>query len=258
MTPTAAEVIDPTCQLQDAPEFWRFTPCNGNKVPINPGTGRPANDWQLNPYTLTDIATLNGNAPAIGLMTGPASLTLCVDFDGPGSDQTFKHHLHRSVDDLPETLAWTSGRPNRHQRAYLVPEDWLDKLKYQKLKTEGNGDVELRWRGNQSIIAGPHPNKYGDGWGYYDWCPGCSPADGMELAEAPEWLLQAMAPARNQKTGFLSKEAKDKLGEFAGSILYDISRTREILTKFATAEKYDYDDWLNVGMVCHYLGAESG
>ena len=80
----------------------------------------------------------------------------------------------------------------------------------------------------------------------------------MELAEAPEWLLQAMAPARNQKTGFLSKEAKDKLGEFAGRILYDISRTREILTKFATAEKYDYDDWLNVGMVCHYLGAESG
>ena len=85
MTPTAAEVIDPTCQLQDAPEFWRFTPCNGNKVPINPGTGRPANDWQLNPYTLTDIATLNGNAPAIGLMTGPASLTLCVDFDGPAA-----------------------------------------------------------------------------------------------------------------------------------------------------------------------------
>ena len=117
MTPTAAEVIDATCQLQDAPEFWRFTPCNGNKVPINPGTGRPANDWQLNPYTLTDIATLNGNALAIGLMTGPASLTLCVDFDGPGSDQTFKHHLHRSVDDLPETLAWKSGRPNRHQRA---------------------------------------------------------------------------------------------------------------------------------------------
>ena len=63
MTPTAAEVIDPTCQLQDAPEFWRFTPCNGNKVPIDPGTGCPANDWQLNPYTLTDIATLNGNYP---------------------------------------------------------------------------------------------------------------------------------------------------------------------------------------------------
>ena len=31
MTPTAAEVIDPTCQLQDAPEFWRYTPCNGDK-----------------------------------------------------------------------------------------------------------------------------------------------------------------------------------------------------------------------------------
>ena len=258
MTPTAAEVIDPTCQLQDAPEFWRYTPCNGDKVPIKPGSGLPAKDWQLNPYTLTDIAPLNGNAPAIGLMTGPASLTLCVDFDGPGSDQTFKHHLHRSVDELPETLAWTSGRPNRHQRAYLVPEDWLDKLKYQKLKTEGNGDVELRWQGNQSVIAGPHPNKDGDGWGYYDWCPGYSPADGMELAEAPEWLLQAMARGRSQKTGFLSKEAKDKLGEFAGSILYDISRTREILTKFATAEQYGYDDWLDVGMVCHYLGAESG
>jgi len=257
MTPTVAEIIDPTCQLQDAPEFWRFTPCNGNKEPINPRTGRNAKDWQLNPYTLTDIATMNGNAPAIGLMTGPASLTLCVDFDGPGSDQTFKHHLHRSVDDLPPTLAWTSGRPGRHQRAYLVPEDWLDKLKYQKLKTEGNGDVELRWQGNQSIIAGPHPNKHGDGWGYYDWCPGYSPAD-VDLAEAPEWLLQAMVPARNQKTGFLSKEAKDKLGEFAGSILYDISRTREILTKFATAEQYGYDDWLDVGMVCHYLGAESG
>ena len=258
MTPTAAEVIDPTCQLQDAPEFWRFTPCNGNKVPIDPGTGCPANDWQLNPYTLIDIATMNGNAPAIGLMTGPASLTLCVDFDGPDSDQTFKHHLHRSVDELPETLAWTSGRPNRHQRAYLVPEDWLDKLKTKKLKTEGNGMVELRWEGLQSVIAGPHPNKDGDGWGYYDWCPGYSPADGMELAEAPEWLLQAMARGRSQKTGFLSKVAKDKLCEFAGSILYDISRTREILTKFATAEKYGYDDWLDVGMVCHYLGAESG
>ena len=258
MTPTAAEVIDPTRQLQDAPEFWRFTPCNGGKIPINPVTGCHANDWQLNPYTLIDIATLNGNAPAIGLMTGPASLTLCVDFDGPGSDQTFKHHLNRSVDELPDTLAWTSGRPGRHQRAYLVPEAWLDKLEYRKLKTEGNGVVELRWQGQQSVIAGPHPNKDGDGWGYYYWCPGYSPADGMELAEAPEWLLQAMARGRSQKTGFLSKVAKDKLCEFAGSILYDISRTREILTKFATAEQYDYDDWLMVGMVCHYLGAESG
>ena len=65
-------------------------------------------------------------------------------------------------------------------------------------------------------------------------------------------------PGPQPKIGFLSKEAKDKLGEFAGSILYDISRTREILTKFATAEQYGYDDWLDVGMVCHYLGAESG
>ena len=50
MTPTAAEVIDPTCQLQDAPEFWRFTPCKGNKVPINPGTNRgpgPRRDRRL-------------------------------------------------------------------------------------------------------------------------------------------------------------------------------------------------------------------
>ena len=44
MTPTAAEVIDPTCQLQDAPEFWRYTPCNGNKVPIKPGTGNVVED----------------------------------------------------------------------------------------------------------------------------------------------------------------------------------------------------------------------
>ena len=257
MTPTVAEVIDPTCQLLDAPEFWRYTPCNGKKVPINPDTGFPADEWQKNPYTLTEIATLNGNVPAIGLMTGPASLTLCVDFDGPGSEQTFKHHVHHNVDELPPTLAWTSGRPGCHQRAYLVPEEWLEKLKYQSFKTEGNGNVELRCQGNQSIIAGPHPNKYGDGQGYYNWCSGYSPAE-LEIADAPEWLLQAMVPASKPKSSFLSEKGKDKISEFAGGILYDISRTREILTKFAKAEKYDYESWLEVGMVCHYLGAESG
>ena len=258
MTPTVVEIIDPTEQLQDAPEHWAYTPCNGKKVPIDPATGRACEQWPSNPFTLTEIATLDGQFESIGLITGPPSGTMTVDFDGPGSDQTFKHHIGHSIEELPPTLAWTSGRPDRHQRAYAVPEGKWDQLKQKvTLKCEGNGQCELRWSNHQSVISGPHLNPKGDGQGFYSWCDGASPAD-VQLAEAPEWLLEALAKATKPKNKLLTAKARKALSRVRADIAYDIHRTEEILTNYAIAEQYGYDDWLMVGMVCHYLGQESG
>ena len=89
-----------------------------------------------------------------------------------------------------------------------------------------NGKCEIRWSG-QSVVSGKHPNKDGDGQGFYDFLPGCSP-DEIELAEAPQFFLEKWAeiskpPPRPEPTGYRVTKA---------DLIDDLRRAKEYLFKY--------------------------
>ncbi len=156
----------------------QLIPCGPDKRPSG-GSGwqRPERRWT--PQQLQ-------HAPAIGLRLGISGL-LALDCDSPADDpaaaeRTFQALTGRPSADLPETWCWTSGKPGRRQLALLVPQPWRPRLRTRQLR-----DLEIRWRGSQSIIHGRHPET-----GRYHWI--VAPWD-APVALAPPWLLEAVAPA---------------------------------------------------------------
>ena len=77
---------DITYQLKDAPEFWYYTPCDDDKQPISPDTGTQLGlkRWQDRPYTLTQIAQMNGVVKAVAVLPAQSQI-LVVDIDGHGA-----------------------------------------------------------------------------------------------------------------------------------------------------------------------------
>ncbi len=240
--------------LDGLPSTWTLIPINGDKQPIDPGTGRLMPDWQLQSgYDVDGICSLPDTVKAVGVLHGPRSGgLLVVDFDGADARRAFQKTYGLDTRALPKTISWTSGRDNRRQYGYQVPDQYWDALKGSlRIKAPGNekkksADLELFWN-VQSVITGAHPVTDG-----YVWVDGCSPKD-VSLADAPFWLLEPLIKkAREPKTGALV----DVNGESTG----DTKRAQEILARaLQPAESYsDYDTWLKVGMALHHTSAESG
>ena len=232
--------------LAGAPEFWKYTPIGDNKAPIDPKTGRAADNWQNKPFSLQQIAAMNGVVKAVGLISGPHSETLAVDFDGPGSDLTFKHHLERDVAELPPTVAWTSGKPSRQQMAFRVPMKWWHRLKGKRnLTLDGNGTVELRWSNHQSVVTGHHPET-----GAYRWVDGCGPSE-QQFAVAPEWLLEALVKPVAVDTEEEATESQPWTS---------VARARDFLKHaLQPASAFaDYETWLAIGMELQATSAAAG
>lgn len=157
-------------------------------VPIQPGTKRPqGRDWQHHPRRLTEIGT-----PAVGMLLGaPSAGIMAVDFDGESALEYWHTHI---LEDLPDSVMWTSGRPGRCQMALRVPAE-LAALVPTKFAVSTAPGEQLEWRygrdrrGFQSVMPpSPHPDTQG-----YAWVSGHSPQH-REIAEAPwqllEWALQ--------------------------------------------------------------------
>ena len=104
-------------ELQAVDSDWRLIPCDGRKRPIDPATGQPMDAWAQHTYDVDGITELAGSphVRAVGLVLGEPSGVIAVDFDGNGSTAKFLEVYGRPWDDLPPTVAWTSGRPNRRQ-----------------------------------------------------------------------------------------------------------------------------------------------
>ncbi|MEB3360794.1 MAG: bifunctional DNA primase/polymerase [Synechococcaceae cyanobacterium] len=125
-------------------------------------------------------------APAIGLRLGYP--VLAVDFDPKLADlgqaeRTFQQLTGYSSAQLPLSWTVTSGKPGRRQ--VLLQADpnaapWL--------KPWSHDGLEIRWRGQQSVIDGHHPET-----GRYQWLPGRAPWE-CSIAAAPLWLLEAIKP----------------------------------------------------------------
>ena len=195
-------------ELSDLPSDWALLPLNGIKIPFNPITNKLMKEWSKHPgYSIDEIQELSPKA--VGVMTGPVSGgLLAVDFDGPGSEEQFQHIFNRPSSELPASISWSSGKPERRQVAFNVDQDWWNLLKGKVFwkNTQDITILELRWKGQQSVIAGAHPETTG-----YSWLAGCSPVEFAKPAIAPDWLLMPLLLKAKQKHVILSsKEDKSR------------------------------------------------
>ena len=227
-------------ELSNLPSDWALLPLNGNKKPFNPRTNNLMKGWSNHPgFSIDQIQELSPKA--VGVMTGPVSGgLLAVDFDGPGSEEKFQKIFNRPSSDLPPSLSWSSGKPERRQVAFTVDQDWWNLLKGKVfwINSQDITILELRWKGQQSVIAGAHPETTG-----YSWLAGYSPVEFAKPAIAPDWLLMPLLLKAKQKHVIFS--SKD-----------DNSRAIAMLACIPASEFSNYDSWLKVGMALHSVDAE--
>mgnify|MGYP001166271770 FL=1 len=225
-------------QLKDAPPLWRY--CNV----INKEACFAGNQYKT-PYTLQEVLEKDGNG--VGVLLGKHSGGLAaVDFDGTGSDINFKHHVGIHPKHLPKTVSVASGRKDRKQMFFWIPDEYMDLLARKEKKLDGCGKFELRYGDNYSMVAGVHPETNG-----YFWLPGCSPSE-IGIADAPLFLLEYWAKQCKEKTSYISVKRPQE------DLIFDSGRVEDYLSKyFVPANNYsDYETWITVGMALHYLSKE--
>jgi len=217
------------------PDHWGLVAVGNDKRPYQP-------EWQKHPLDKQQLSAeiQSGRAVAIGVIAGPQSGGLLfVDHDGLGASEVLEQ-IGAPLRDLPKSWAVTSGRDGRLQIIYQVPEPFWSTIKTTKLRSSIKGEqLELRWAGCQSVVAGAHPIT-----GAYRWIKGRSPAD-LPLAEAPSTLLQQMQRHQPDPAPLLRLPETDS------------SRAREFLDRIPAADADDYDAWVKVGMALHSVGDDS-
>jgi len=222
-------------QLEQLPDEWGLVAVGNDKRPYQP-------EWQKHPLTKEQVAAeiQAGRAVAVGVIAGPQSGGLLfVDHDGLGASEVLEQ-IGAPLRDLPKSWAVTSGRDGRLQIIYQVPEPFWSTIKTTKLRSSIKGEqLELRWAGCQSVVAGAHPIT-----GAYRWIKGRSPSD-LPIAIAPSTLLQQMLRQQPEPTPLLRLPESES------------QRARDFLERIPAADADDYDAWVKVGMALHSVGDES-
>ncbi|MEQ9671256.1 DUF3987 domain-containing protein [Coleofasciculus sp. G2-EDA-02] len=260
--------------LSCIPSDWQLCLLNGRKVPQGVG-------WQKKSLTPTQMkeAVMNGSLvdkadgtqyhcypKGYGLIVGtPVSINgdtyylMALDQDGASAREKI---LELSGgEELPKTVAFTSGRPGRCQYLFLVPEQYAGALRTKKFPTGVTGDdgkseqLELRWTGLQSCLPPSiHPTT-----GFYIWVPGCAP-DEIHVAIAPLWILEAMLnePSESKNSG------QDVATDSTTPLAYlqptprtyhqerqwtDVDWALSYLATLSPSRADDYNEWYTVGMI---------
>jgi predicted P-loop ATPase len=229
-------------QLARLPDGWGFVAVDGEKRPYQ-------TKWQERPLTKAKLAAelKAGRARAIGVCCGvPSGGLLFLDHDGK-SASTILRDWGCPMSSLPRSWTVTSGRDGRFQVIYQVPQHYWDGIVTRKYKTgitdaEGKPEqVELRWTGCQSVVAGDHPLTPG-----YRWVAKYSPDD-LPIAEAPPELLERMLKPTPTAVVLAEVRTGDN----------DATRARSYLDALSSGRADDYDDWLAVGMALHSVGDDA-
>ena len=227
--------MDLLSQLSALPPSWGFVAVGNDKRPYQPS-------WQKTPLTQDQLAAeiTAGRAVAVGVLAGPASGGLLfVDHDGLGASEVLES-IGAPLRDLPKSWAVTSGRDGRLQIIYQVPEPFWATIKTTKLRSSIKGEqLELRWAGCQSVVAGAHPIT-----GSYRWLAGRAPTD-LPIATAPSLLLQQMQRKQPEPGPLLQLPTSDS------------DRARTFLASVPSHHADDYDAWVQVGMALHSVGDDS-
>ncbi|EDY38293.1 Primase C terminal 2 family [Cyanobium sp. PCC 7001] len=209
------------------PTGLRLCRVDANKTPIG---GIDASE-----FSPQEAAELDLMPPAWGLKSGPASGVVVLDLDAEGWRESFQAVTGHTVEDLPATLSWTSGKPGRSGRAFTVPPEWWPALRNRRPWSNDDGETlwELRWDRHQAVIIGTHPET-----GRYRWRPGGDPKD-VGLAVAPDWLLEPLAVQELPDTEPITPTAEDT------------ERAVQMLAHIDPAAHTSYGDWLRAGMALH-------
>jgi len=172
--------------IDSLPEDWTLVACNNNKEPISASTGRLKKEWTTK-FDSRELLKVSGYVKAVGVATGEPSSLLAIDFDGPLANESLKKLCGFGVEDLPPTVANSSGKPNRQKLFFSIVEQNL----FPFICGIGSGtkdypDLEILLTGRQAVVIGEHPETEG-----YFFLKGCSP-DEIQVAEAPAWLIDAL------------------------------------------------------------------
>lgn len=231
-------------ELARLPSSWGFVAVDGKKRPYQTA-------WQDNPLTKEALEPelSSGNARAIGVCCGvPSGGLLFLDHDGK-SASTILRNWGCPMSQLPKSWTVTSGRDGRFQVIYQVPEQYWSDIATRKYKsgvTDSEGkpeQIELRWTGCQSVVAGAHPLTAG-----YRWVKNYSPDD-LEIAIAPFALIERMLKPAPIPAAAIVIEPRNSLD--------DAARARSYLAALSPSRADDYDMWLEIGMSLHSIGDDS-
>ena len=228
-------------ELARLPDGWGYVAVDDQKRPYQ-------TKWQERPLDKAGLQSEMdaGHAKAIGVCCGvPSGGLLFLDHDGR-SASTILRDWGCPMSSLPRSWTVTSGRDGRFQVIYRVPEEYWAGIATRKYKsgiTDSDGkpeQIELRWTGCQSVVAGAHPATSG-----YHWVSKYSPED-LDLAEAPLCLIEKMLKPVAESAPLLVVSGTD-----------DAARARSYLEALSGSRADDYDDWLAVGMALHSVGDDS-
>lgn len=231
-------------QLSLLPDDWGYVAVGYGKRPYQP-------EWQKNPLIKEQLtAEINaGRAVAIGVIAGPQSGGLLfVDHDGISAGEILDK-LGVPLRDLPKSWAVTSGRDGRLQIIYQVPEQYWPDIRTRKFKTgkfdeEGKPEqLELRWSGCQSVVAGAHPTT-----GSYRWLKGRGPGD-LPLAKAPIALIEQMLPQQPAAPQPILPPPQPRQSDRT-----DEDWARIWLDALSSSRANDYDYWIEVGQCLQSVG----
>ena len=176
------------------PVDWQYCKVRG-KAPYEKG-------WENHPYSKTEIqiAIDKGECTGYGLITGNENY-MAVDIDGI---EPFNRMIELSGGILPDTVSWTSGKPNRMQLLFRLNRQQAMQLfflcnkgrHFEDWGTEDSDSYEqldFRFNGFQSVLPpSPHP----DTGKPYEWI---NSPETHEVADAPDWLIAHIELIRDGK-----------------------------------------------------------
>jgi hypothetical protein len=216
-------------------EHWRYCRVRaGEKKPY------PA-DWQNNPKVLEDI-----DSPNIGLMLGPLGNGICaIDFDGTTA-WTWVQQQGVNISGL-RSVAWTSGKTDRCQMAFWVPEEYWDVLKTKKISTGEREGFEFRWAGGQSVLPPSiHPDTHE---AYYWIIPPTEKVDNIPDDLLTVWLTLIAEEGRKPVDTLPEVSVEDLTDRDLDEVIQELNELKQRKPQLA------YDEWRTVcWAVAHHIG----
>lgn len=174
----------------------------------------------------------------VGLPLGRASGIIGIDVDGKAAIVELKE-MSNGV--IPTT--WKFKTPGGGMRLlYKVPYGVITK-KYVLTLEGDHSEIALLGDGQQTILPPSiHPNG-----GTYRWYKGKSPRD-IEIADAPQWILDDMAVKFSEKAKEKSQDVKAKKGKTTESleVFARLSKRCNVFEKALQVQKVDglcENDW---------------
>jgi hypothetical protein len=230
--------------LTEFPSSWVLTPVNGKKIPYR-------QCWQSEqPISHEEIAKdiRSGKAKGVGLRTGGISGgIIAIDADGPAAHEKILELSNGEA--LPNTVAFSSGRPGRCQYLFYIPPEYWESIRTTKIGTGVKGDdgkeekLELRWDGCQSVLPpSAHPST-----GVYQWRKSFTE---IAIAPAPMWVIKAMLIEQEPQQPERHTTAYTRKAR-TGEQWTDTEWALSYLSALNSYRADDYDDWLTVGMALH-------